>query len=117
MKTAGIPLWLTIVMILIILLSFMSGGMAMVGNGMDDFMGPSWGGRNLGLAFAAIVAILLKSPIAYIATLVGWIGRDVGDIVDNFASGAPQMPIVIFAVVLIAIWVYGIIAANKARSN
>lgn len=115
MKTAGIPIWLTIVMILIVLLSFMSGGMAMVGSGMEEYMGASWGGRNLGLAFAAIVAIMLKSPIAYMATLVGWVARDAGDIIQNFASGAPQMPIVIFAAVLIVIWIYGIFVAHKAR--
>lgn len=115
MKTAGIPVWITGVLGLTVLMGIGAGGMAMLGNGMQEFMGASWGGRNLGLGVAALLAILLKSPAAYIAVFCGAIGREIGDIIQLSRGDTPNWPVVILAVVLLAVWIYGILRANAAR--
>lgn len=108
MKAPGIPLWITIVLGLIVLLSVVAGSLALAGNGMEEFMGPSWGGRNLGIGLAALIAILYKSPHAYLAVFVASIGREVGDIIQLTQGDTPDWPIVIFASLLLAVWLMGI---------
>lgn len=118
MITRGIPLWVTIVLGLIVLLSVVAGGLALLGNGMEDFMGPSWGGRNLGLGLAALAAILFKSLHAYLAVFFASIGREVGDIIQLSQGAHPDWPVVIFAVALLGVWIFGIIkAAQTLRQN
>ena len=43
MRTPGIPIWVTIVLGLIVLLSVVTGGIALAGRGIEDLIGPSWG--------------------------------------------------------------------------
>ncbi len=86
-----------------------------MGNGLDASMTESWGGRNLGIAAAAAVAIWLKSPIAYIAAFVASIFRELGDLIGTLKADTINMGMLAFIVVLLVIWVYGIYIANKAR--
>ena len=115
MKTPGIPVWTTVVLALIIALSIVSSSLAITGNGLEDYMGGAWGGRNIGLAIVAAIAIWLKNPVAYIAAFAGGIARDAGDIIEQFQADEVGWPLVGFAAVLIGVWVFGILAANKAR--
>lgn len=115
MKTDGIPLWITLLLGLSVVLGIVAGGLALTGNGMEAFMGPSWGGRNMGLGLAALAAIWLKSPTAYIAVFLGAMAREVGDIVELSQLETPNWPVVIFAAALLVVWVIGITQANKAR--
>ena len=62
LKTAGIPMWVTIFALIVLALGCVLGLMAMLGQGSEPFMNASWGGRSIGLGFAAGVAVLLKSP-------------------------------------------------------
>ena len=113
MRTPGIPFWVTIVLGLIVLLSVVTGGIALAGRGLEDFMGPSWGGRNFGLGLAALAAILFKCLHAYLAVFFASIGREVGDIIQLSQSAHPDWPVVSFAVVLLAVWTFGSIKAAQ----
>ena len=115
MKTAGIPIWITYVLLLTVALGVVFGVMALVGAGMDPSQNVSWGGRNLGLGLVAAVAIWLKSPIAYIAAFVGGMGRELGDFISSFQGEAINWPIAILAAFMFVVWVIGIKHANEAR--
>ncbi len=74
------------------------------------------GGRQLGLGLAAGVAVLLKSPAAYIAAFVGGVGRDVGDLIAHVGKSEPTIGVMVGIVVFLIAGVLGIRAANKARN-
>ncbi len=117
LKTTGIPIWVTLALGITVLLGIGAGTAALLGQGMSPEMNISWGGRNLGLGLVALVAIWSKSHIAYLAAFAGGIGREIGDIMSSFASGSPQWGLIIFAVILLAVWVYGISLTIKAKST
>ena len=78
LKTAGIPMWVTIFALIVLATGCASGLMAIFGQGMDgldSIMSLSWGGRSVGLGLAAGVAVLLRSPVAYIVAFVGGLLR------------------------------------------
>jgi hypothetical protein len=130
LKTAGIPMWATIFALIVFLLGCVLGLMAMFGQSvgqdmvfgrgfgqdMKPWMSISWGGRHVGLGLAAGVAVLLKSPTAYIAAFVGGVGRDVGDLIAELGKSEPNIAIVAGIAVFLIAGVVGIIAANKARN-
>ncbi len=86
----------------------------MLGMGMDASQTVGWGGRNLGLGLVAAAAILSKNLYAYVAAFVGGIGRETGDIIDSLSGAAVNMPILILAVVMLAVWIYGLMMVKKA---
>ena len=116
LKTAGIPMWVTIFALIVFVVGCALGLMAMFGQGMDPAMSVSWGGRHLGLGLAAGVAVFLKSPTAYIAAFVGGVGRDVGDLIAHVGKSEPNIGITVGIVVFLIAGVLGIMAANKARN-
>ena len=120
LKTAGIPMWVTIFALIVFVVGCALGLMAMFGQGMegmDPSMSVSWGGRHLGLGLAAGVAVFLKSPTAYIAAFVGGLGRDLGDLIAHVGKSEPNIGILVGIVVFLIAGVLGIMAANKARNR
>jgi hypothetical protein len=118
LKTAGIPMWVTIFALVVFVLGCALGVMAMFGQGMEGMnpsMSVSWGSRHLGLGLAAGVAVLLKSPTAYIVAFVGGVGRDVGDLIAHVGKSEPSIGVLVGIVVFLIAGVLGIMAANKAR--
>ena len=85
------------------------------GHGMNPAISTSWGGRTLGLGLIYGIAILLKSPNAYIVAFVGGIGRDLGDILGELNESEPHVGIIVGIVVFFVAGVLGIVAAYKAR--
>ena len=119
LKTAGIPMWVTIFALIVFVVGCALGLMAMFGQGMegmDPSMSVSWGGRHLGLGLAAGVAVFLKSPTAYIAAFVGGVGRDLGDLIAHVGKSEPNIGTLVGIVVFLIAGVLGILAANKARN-
>jgi hypothetical protein len=118
LKTAGIPMWVTIFALIVFVVGCALGLMAMFGQGMqgmDPSMNVSWGGRHLGLGLAAGVAVFLKSPTAYIAAFVGGLGRDLGDLIAHVGKSETNIGVLVGIVVFLIAGVLGIMAANKAR--
>lgn len=52
-----------------------------------DKMGTAWGGRNMGLGIASIVAVLLRKPAGYAAAFAGGICREFSDLVAGLSDG------------------------------
>ena len=118
LKTPEIPIWVTIFALIVFVMGCSLGVMGAFGafEGMDGPMSISWGGRTVGLGLAAGVAVLLKSPIAYIAAFVGGMGRELGDLLGELNRAEPDIGVVAFIVVFLIAGTLGIIAANKARN-
>jgi hypothetical protein len=61
----------------------------------DTVVGRQWGGRNIGLGIALLVAVALREARAYLTGLAGGLLRDVGDLVGAVDDGSsPIVPIV-----------------------
>ncbi len=118
LKTPGLPIWVTI--FALVVLAFGSlGVVACFGDGMEGMtsaMSISWGGRHLGLGLAAGMAVLLKSPAAYMAAFVGGLGRDAGDLVGELSKADHNLGIVVFLIVFLILGALAIYTANKART-
>jgi hypothetical protein len=117
LKTAGIPMWVTIFAIIVFLLGCGLGLMALFGQAMDPTMSASWGGRHLGLGLAAGAAVILRSPSAYLAAFSGGVGRDVGDLIAHLGKSDASRGVLVGIVVFLIAGVLGILAANKARRS
>ena len=115
LKTDGIPMWVTLFALIVLVFGCVLGLTAMLGRGMDPLMSVPWGGRHLGLGFAAGAAVLLKSPTAYIAAFIGGASRDVGDLIAELGKSEPSAGILIGILVFLIPGILGILAANRAR--
>lgn len=119
LKTAGIPIWVTIFALIAFLVGCASGLVIVFSQGMEginESMSISWGARNIGLGLAAGVAMLLKSPGAYIVAFVGGLSRDLGDLAGGISKSEPNIGVVLFLVVFLIAGVLGTMAASKARN-
>jgi len=117
LRTAGIPMWVTAFALIVLVLGCLLGGMAILGLAMEPAMTASWGGRHLGLGLAAGLAVFLRSPNAYLAALVGGIGRDAGDLVGHLAKPGASLGVLIGIVVFLIVGVLGVVAAARARRH
>lgn len=104
----GVPTWVTGLAALIGLFSVVAGLAIMADPTImdisDSVVGRQWGGRNVGLGVALLVAVALRDARAYIAGFAAGLFRDVGDLVGALDDGAsPIVPIVFLVVGLVAI--------------
>ena len=107
-RANGVPAWVTVLAAVIGLFSTVAGLAIMIDPsimGIDDsVVGRQWGGRNIGLGVALLVAVALRAPRAYVAAFAAGLFRDVGDLVGALDDGAsPIVPIVFLVVGLAAI--------------
>ena len=62
----------------------------------DTIVGRQWGGRNVGLGIALLVAVALRDARAYVAGFAAGLFRDIGDLVGALDDGAsPIVPVVV----------------------
>ena len=118
LRTAGIPMWVTIFALIAFLMGCASGLAGIFSQGMEginESMSISWGGRSVGLGLAAGLAVFLKNPGAYIVAFVAGVSRDLGDLIGHFFRSEANIGVILFLVVFLIAGVLGIIAANKAR--
>ncbi len=94
-RANGIPIWVTL--------------FALLGGVMGTFLGASslldptsamgfvegatelattWAGRNLGLGFAMLIAVLMRNSAGYAVAFSGAIWREISDLMAGAASGA-----------------------------
>ena len=99
-RANGVPTWVTAVALLIGAFSVVAGFAITVDPtimGIDDtVVGRQWGGRNIGLGIALLVAVALRDARAYLAGFAAGLFRDIGDLVGALDDGAsPVVPIVV----------------------
>ena len=122
LKTPGIPLWVTLFALLTFVFGAVLGLMAFFGpmpgfENVDPSLAASWGGRALGIGLAALLAVFLRSPDAYIVAFAAGAFRDIGDIVGEFGRPQPSMGVLVVTFLFLAICIYGISVAFKARKS
>ena len=96
----GVPTWVTAVAALIGLFSTLAGFAIMADPTImdidDTIVGRQWGGRNVGLGIALLVAVALRDARAYVAAFAAGLFRDIGDLVGALDDGAsPFVPVVV----------------------
>lgn len=100
-RANGVPAWVVALAVLIGLFSTIAGLAIMadptIMNIDDTVVGRQWGGRNIGLGIALLVAVALRDARAYLAAFAAGLFRDIGDLVGAIDDGAsPIVPIVVF---------------------
>ena len=100
MRANGVPSWVTALAVLIGLFSTFAGLAIMADPTImdidDTVVGRQWGGRNIGLGIALLVAVSLRDARAYLAGFAAGLFRDIGDLVGAIDDGAsPIVPIVV----------------------
>lgn len=99
-RANGVPTWVTAVAVVIGLFSTLAGFAIMADPTImdidDTIVGRQWGGRNVGLGIALLVAVALRDARAYVAGFAAGLFRDIGDLVGALDDGAsPIVPVVV----------------------
>ncbi len=81
-KAPGVPLLVTVYLFVVIGFGVVLGIPALFGNGLLETHTVGWGGRELGIAIGAIIAFLLRSPIAYFIIFVIGLFRELSDMLE-----------------------------------
>ena len=97
-RANGIPIWVTIITLLIGLLGTNLGVRALLDptaamgyiEGAET-LGISWGGRNAGLGAALILAVLLRNANGYAVALFGSLFREISDILSMLPDGGGML--------------------------
>lgn len=102
-KANGVPSWVTALAALIGLFSMIAGLAIMTDPTImdidDSVVGRQWGGRNIGLGAALVVAVALRDARAYMAGFAAGLFRDIGDLVAAIDDGASPIVPIVFLVV------------------
>jgi len=117
LKTAGIPWWATGFALIVFLLGCVLGLSAISGHSMEPNMTISWGGRTLGLGLAAALAVLLRSPAAYLAAFAGGLAREAGDLIGELSRPQPSPGVIAGIAVFLAVGALSTLAAYKAHKQ
>jgi len=107
-RTNGVPAWVTGLALLIGLFSTLAGLAIMIDPTImdidDTVVGRQWGGRNIGLGVALLVAVALRDARAYLAGFAAGLFRDIGDLVGAIDDGtSPIVPVVVLVLGVAAI--------------
>lgn len=107
-RAKGVPTWVTGVALFIGVFSVLAGTAIMIDPSImdidDTVVGRQWGGRNIGLGVALLVAVALRDARAYVAAFAAGLFRDVGDLVAAIDDGEPPVvPVIVLAVGIAAI--------------
>lgn len=124
-RTNGVPGWVTGVALFIGVFSTVAGIAIMVDPSImdidDTVVGRQWGGRNVGLGVALLVAVALRESRAYVVAFAAGLFRDVGDLVASIDDGEPPVvPIIVLAVGVAAIAAVvraGGLSADRTRAS
>lgn len=111
----GVPRWVTGLAILIGLFSMVAGLAIMADPTImdidDSVVGRQWGGRNIGLGAALVVAVVLRDARAYVAGFGAGLFRDIGDLVGALDDGASPIVPIVFLIVGVAA-IIGVVQAG-----
>ncbi|MEM6588904.1 MAG: hypothetical protein AAF641_10690 [Pseudomonadota bacterium] len=109
LKVDGIPLWVTVFLLLIILFGVGLGAPAMVGHGLMEAHTIGWGGRQLGIAVGSILAIVYRSQIGYVIVFTCALFKETSDLIEILSSQTPDMGMALgfapfLALELVSLW-------------
>ncbi|MDW3178804.1 MAG: hypothetical protein R8J94_15540 [Acidimicrobiia bacterium] len=106
LKANGVPTGVTALAGFIGLFSMVAGLAIMIDptimNIDDSVVGRQWGGRNIGLGVALVVAVVLRDARAYMAGFAAGLFRDIGDLVGAIDDNASVVVPVVFLIVGLA---------------
>lgn len=82
LRVEGVPIWATIYLLVVIGFGVVLGIPALLGEGFADLQTIGWGGRELGVAIGAILALLYRSALAYFLIFVIGTFRELSDLLE-----------------------------------
>ncbi len=85
-KAPGVPIWVTLYLLVVIGFGVILGIPALLDNGMMETQTVGWGGRELGIAIGAIIALLTRNPMAYTVIFVAGVFRELSDMLEALAE-------------------------------
>lgn len=107
-KTNEIPLWVTIIAIVLGLYCTATGIMGLVdASSVTDFvagadnLAVSWAGRMAGTGIVLVLAVLLRNAHAYTVAFAAAIFRELGDLIAALSGTAEGMPLIVVLIVLV----------------
>lgn len=103
LSVPGIPIWATLFLLIVIAFGFVMGIPAFLGSGLMETHSVGWGGRQLGVGVAAVIAAVLRNPTAYLLIFVIGIFRETSDALEALAETPPNIASTIFIGVFIAL--------------
>ncbi len=87
----GISIWVTVFLWIVIAFGFVLGVPAIFGAGMMETHTVGWGGRELGIGVAALVAAMLRNAYAYLIVFLAGIFRELSDALEALAQMPPNL--------------------------
>lgn len=123
-RANGIPIWVTILAILIGVMGTQLGVTAMLDptsaqgyiDGADA-IGLTWGGRNTGLGVALIVAVLLRNPSGYAVAFAASIFRELSDIINLGITSGTGIGLTVFLLIEVVCLIISVRASLAERAN
>ncbi|MEM7082492.1 MAG: hypothetical protein AAF465_07130 [Pseudomonadota bacterium] len=109
MKVQGIPLWVTLFLVLIVLFGIVFGVPALMGQGLMETHTIGWGGRQLGIALGSILAMVYRSQVGYMMAFTCATLKETSDLIEILSLPTPDIGMVLgfipFIVLeLISLW-------------
>ena len=95
LKVDGIPFWVTLFLMLIIVFGFAFGVPGMLGQGLMETQTIGWGGRQLGIAVGSVLAILYRSQVGYLIAFTCALFKETSDLLEVLAAPEPNMGMVL----------------------
>ncbi|MEM8922677.1 MAG: hypothetical protein AAGD35_04175 [Actinomycetota bacterium] len=123
-KARRVPLWMTIFGLLMGLGGTFIGVQALIDpttaadfvDGADK-MGIAWGGRNLGVGIAMVVAVLLRNVHAYAAGFAAGFCRELSDVIAGLSDGGSlTATLAVFGVIGIVEAVCFVLCVQNSRA-
>lgn len=115
-KTENIPIWVTLLAILLALSGMGLGIMSLLGPVPEaPQITPYLGGRSFGVGVVFGLAVWFKSPATYVAAFIAGAAREIGDVFGEFTTEAPNMITVPVELGIALLCLFAAYLANKAR--
>ena len=121
-KANNIPLWVTVIAIILGLFCLAGGIMGLIDpTSVTDYaagannLASAWAGRMAGTGAALLVAVWLRSAGAYAAAFAASIFRELGDLVAAMSGTAEGFPLPVVAIVLLVDIVAFVMAVQATR--
>lgn len=90
-KTPGLPAWVTWFALTVFFVGSVNGLAALAGWNGDPALSPAVGGRMLGVAMIAGLAVFTRSRHIYLAAFMAGVAASIGDVLTEAARPVPTL--------------------------